>query len=1173
MEEEEEKGSPENHDSHRWRRSTKCFVSRFWVAVRFVKLHFHRKFGRAALAEELIVDSSLIAWAFQSDCHENLLSSVLSSEPSWLEMKNLGVGFWFTNATMLRARMEKLARAQFLKNKDPKDCALLYLALGRIKVLAGLFKLSKDEKDKPLFGFLSRNFQEDKNRAAALKNAYVLMGRHQLELAVAFFILGGDHSSAVTVCAKNLGDVQLALIICRLLEGCGGELERDLIANHILPSSIQKEDYWLASILEWMLGHYYQSYLCLLDGASLDCNPSKSYIHHAATDPNIGQYCAILATKSNIKNSLGDVKAAVLARWAMMMASLALARCGLPTFVSLFLLHVKLQALELVSSGSSLGGKIQDSVSGSRKLNTIYGILRPNSQTDPCNWLSGDVAPMLESCVRLNLALRCTSKFIIEHLSSENAFLTYSTMGESFDIMSRHHEELADALYEKLQDGIFYFGTKYSINATRILNMILHFTCNIGKPFLGYHVTNTYLSSVHLQHKLHGTKNFIDHSFTTKAVIHVTKEICYEFGRCVVALGIMASVMKIDIQDTASNGKTDYRSPWEYHLYDLLQSVWYVKLFLKFLIDASTEVGFSLKISSDLDHLSYCICFALACLHQNSEVLLQLIQSILDIPEFVVDGKERKQSTQIILHRDSFKSSVPIIGTEHNRLLEKRGMSVESVCLNDERWQLLVACLWQNLFTFTLKILEVRKNENLLGSLPASEPFLHPDPKMGDFNGSGTVKQIELFPLFVLEPLINAISYVFCGLTKELIFLLVQKLEKNMDVVALTWLSDVALVQSKVPVQLDEREIDSSKREHSEEALPFEHLWETIVKPELVCNIFAHEGISWLATLSNRHPSGWSSIHEGIVDEGGRGNGSFTIQDPSGPSRTGHDKLYHSGNENYQGSLQTGSSSLRSRLNVCFDNKEIVKRNGELLEAICVNSCDEKQIAVASNRKGLLFYGLNLEQTSSNYTEYIWSESDWPQNAWARSLFASPGVDFGDQKSVHFGLGGATVGLSPLLRPGRDLTGGGAFGIPGYAGIGASGLGWGEQEYLEEFMDPHVTVETISTRAISSHPSRPLFLVGSNNTYIYLWESPRMRSIGVFRCDLAVRVFRVVASGSVPPLPRDLCCIGIHATVASESVPPLGFHAIASGSAPPPRDSCCHLGIRAHRRLGIRALA
>lgn len=76
------------------------------------------------------------------------------------------------------------------------------------------------------------------------------MGRHQLELAIAFFLLGGDPSSAVNVCAKNLGDQQLALVICRLIEGHGGKLEHQLISNILLPNAIEKKDYWLASLLE-----------------------------------------------------------------------------------------------------------------------------------------------------------------------------------------------------------------------------------------------------------------------------------------------------------------------------------------------------------------------------------------------------------------------------------------------------------------------------------------------------------------------------------------------------------------------------------------------------------------------------------------------------------------------------------------------------------------------------------------------------------------------------------------------------------------------------------------------------------------------------------------------------------------------------------------------------------
>ena len=56
-------------------------------------------------------------------------------------------------------QMEKLARVQYLSEKDPKNCALLYLALQRKNVLMSLFKLSRDEKDKVLYVFLTRDFQ------------------------------------------------------------------------------------------------------------------------------------------------------------------------------------------------------------------------------------------------------------------------------------------------------------------------------------------------------------------------------------------------------------------------------------------------------------------------------------------------------------------------------------------------------------------------------------------------------------------------------------------------------------------------------------------------------------------------------------------------------------------------------------------------------------------------------------------------------------------------------------------------------------------------------------------------------------------------------------------------------------------------------------------------------
>jgi hypothetical protein len=100
-------------------------------------------------------------------------------------------------------------------------------------VLTGLFKLSRDEKDKKLYEFLGRDFTQDQHRAAALKNSYVLMGQHRHELAAAFFLLGGALDEAAGVCCKNLRDPQLALLVCRLKEGADGPVARELLKKEV----------------------------------------------------------------------------------------------------------------------------------------------------------------------------------------------------------------------------------------------------------------------------------------------------------------------------------------------------------------------------------------------------------------------------------------------------------------------------------------------------------------------------------------------------------------------------------------------------------------------------------------------------------------------------------------------------------------------------------------------------------------------------------------------------------------------------------------------------------------------------------------------------------------------------------------------------------------------------
>ena len=116
----------------------------------------------------------------------------------------------------LRRLVDAAARAEFAATRDPggeNPCALLYAALGRTSVLAGLFKAARDTR---LAEFLSRNFAEDRHREAALKNAYALMSKHRYAFAATFFVLAGEHADAAALVWRRLGDLSLAVTVARL---------------------------------------------------------------------------------------------------------------------------------------------------------------------------------------------------------------------------------------------------------------------------------------------------------------------------------------------------------------------------------------------------------------------------------------------------------------------------------------------------------------------------------------------------------------------------------------------------------------------------------------------------------------------------------------------------------------------------------------------------------------------------------------------------------------------------------------------------------------------------------------------------------------------------------------------------------------------------------------------
>ncbi|XP_008416474.1 dmX-like protein 1 isoform X4 [Poecilia reticulata] len=201
------------------------------------------------------------AWAFHSEAEEellNMLPALQKGEPTWAELRAMGVGWWLRSTNKLRRCIEKVAKASFQRNNDPLDAAIFYLAMKKKAVVWGLYRSQKNTK---MTEFFHNNFSEDRWRKAALKNAFSLLGKQRFQHSAAFFLLAGSLKDAVEVCLEKMQDLQLALVISRLYES---EFEisstyKKILQRHVLGQDKQipvHPDPFLRSIAFWVLEDY-----------------------------------------------------------------------------------------------------------------------------------------------------------------------------------------------------------------------------------------------------------------------------------------------------------------------------------------------------------------------------------------------------------------------------------------------------------------------------------------------------------------------------------------------------------------------------------------------------------------------------------------------------------------------------------------------------------------------------------------------------------------------------------------------------------------------------------------------------------------------------------------------------------------------------------------------------
>jgi len=66
------------------------------------------------------------------------------------------------------------------EDRDPTSCSLIFFALGKKKVVHGLWRQAPGHKEQNMMlKFLANDFTQDRWKTAALKNAYALLSKNR----------------------------------------------------------------------------------------------------------------------------------------------------------------------------------------------------------------------------------------------------------------------------------------------------------------------------------------------------------------------------------------------------------------------------------------------------------------------------------------------------------------------------------------------------------------------------------------------------------------------------------------------------------------------------------------------------------------------------------------------------------------------------------------------------------------------------------------------------------------------------------------------------------------------------------------------------------------------------------------------------------------------------------
>ncbi|POS86224.1 hypothetical protein EPUL_000396, partial [Erysiphe pulchra] len=348
-------------------------------------------------------------WAYHSKNQDILIDTVSHQNHGkllWKQAQENGVCMWIKDRMKLLSCFEDIARNEYNKTSmgNPLDCSLFYLALRKKSVLQGLWRIATWNREQTAtLRLLANNFQEKKWRTAAMKNAYVLLGKHRYEYAAAFFLLADCLGDSINVILTQLKDLQLAIAVARVYGGDESPAFVELLEKNVLPLASQNGDRWMASWAYYML---HKNNLCLRVLISpfyflsdLSWEPNFQMKSFLINDPAITAFYLQLRDKAVIPQEITKME------WNLILQNVRLyCRMGCPLLALHLIRNWKFHCPEKLILSNVEGSQLRSSFrSGSLKVTDApskslsLGLKTSNYQPSPNLFQEPDSTSLLDN--------------------------------------------------------------------------------------------------------------------------------------------------------------------------------------------------------------------------------------------------------------------------------------------------------------------------------------------------------------------------------------------------------------------------------------------------------------------------------------------------------------------------------------------------------------------------------------------------------------------------------------------------------------------------------------------------------------------------------------------------------------------------------------------------------